>query len=58
MICTQCSAAGVANSVGSFDSADLLHQQCKGDCPCRHKTGREYVKRQGEREPLMRTQSP
>ena len=58
MICVECSAAGVANSVGSFDSAVKLHNECKGDCPCRHKTGRGYVKQQGEKVPMMQTQSP
>ena len=58
MICVSCTAGGVANSSGSYDSATLLHNQCKGDCTCRHKTGPGYVKHQGEKVPPMQTQSP
>ena len=58
MICNPCTAGGVANSAGSYDSATLLHNQCKGDCTCLHKTGRGFVKHPGEKVPPMRTQSP
>ena len=43
MICQSCIAAGVANNTGSPDSAKMLHQQCEGDCPCHHKTGKGWV---------------
>ena len=58
MICNPCIAGGVAQSAGSYDSALLLHQQCKGDCPCQHKTGAGLVVHRGEKVPPMRTQSP
>jgi|APCry1669189034_1035192.scaffolds.fasta_scaffold02594_2 hypothetical protein len=58
MICNICLAAGNANKTGDTGTAIVLHQQCKGDCPCQHKVGPGHVRVKGEKTPLIQTQSP
>jgi hypothetical protein len=58
MICEFCVEAGALNLRGIVFKARDNHEQCKGDCPCQHKTGPGWVKRDGTPVPLMQTQSP
>lgn len=58
MICKECSAAGTANASGSYGSATVLHQRCKGGCSCQHKVGQNWALHEGEKPTLMQTQSP
>lgn len=58
MICIDCRVAGDFNTAGNYDKAEELHDFCKGDCPCHHKTGHGWVVRRGEKVPPIRVQSP
>ena len=58
MICLDCKVGGDFNSLGNYDKAEELHDLCKGDCPCHHKTGPGWVVKVGEKAPQMRVQSP
>ena len=58
MICTMCTGAGLANSVGDTGSASVLHAQCEGDCTCQHKVGKGHVAQSGGSVKPIQTQSP
>lgn len=57
MICLYCTRAGEENKANHLKRAAHWHEKCEG-CVCQHKTGPEYVKREGSKVPLMQTQSP
>jgi hypothetical protein len=58
MICTDCKVGGDFNSYSNYDKAEELHDLCKGDCSCQHKTGPGWYVKQGAKPTLMQTQSP
>lgn len=58
MICSDCKVGGDFNSYGNYDKAEELHDLCKGDCPCQHKTGPGWYAKAGQKPAPMRTQSP
>jgi hypothetical protein len=58
MICTDCSVAGDFNTKGNYDKAEELHEYCKGDCGCHHKTGPGWYVKAGEKPKPIQTQSP
>jgi len=58
MICISCRAAGRSNAAQDWDTAKILHANCKGDCGCQHKTGHGLTVKDVSRVPLMQTQSP
>lgn len=58
MICLDCKAGGDYNALGNYDKAEELHEFCKGDCGCHHKTGAGWYVKAGEKVTQMRVQSP
>lgn len=58
MICHYCTSGGELNKLNQFKRAKNMHNKCKGDCNCQHKTGPEYGKRAKEFAEPMRTQYP
>jgi len=42
----------------NYDKAEELHDLCKGDCPCQHKTGPGWYVKANAKAPLMQVQSP
>lgn len=58
MICLDCKAGGDYNALGNYDKAEELHEFCKGDCTCLHKTGPGWAVKAGEKATQMRVQSP
>ena len=58
MICTMCTGAGNANSIGDTGSASVLHAQCEGDCTCQHKVGKGHVQTKEAKVKPIPTQSP
>ena len=58
MICESCLWAGHKNSLGQINLAVELHQSCKGDCACQHKTGPGWFIKAGQKPKPMQTQSP
>ena len=58
MICTDCTVAATFNSNGNYDKAEELHEYCKGDCGCQHKTGPGWFVKRNEKAPLIQVQSP
>jgi hypothetical protein len=44
MICTKCTAAGVANQMKETYICLKLHEQCTG-CECQHKQGEGWYKK-------------
>ncbi len=58
MICEACQYAGDANALGYAEKADEYHDECEGDCGCRHKVGRGWVARPKGKQPVNRVQSP
>ena len=58
MICNDCKAGGDYNALGNYDKAEELHEYCKGDCGCLHKTGLGWFVKANAKAPLMQVQSP
>ena len=58
MICSDCVVAATFNSNGNYDKAEELHDYCKGDCGCLHKTGAGWFIKAGEKPKAVQTQSP
>jgi hypothetical protein len=58
MICESCLLAGWYNSRSIISKAEDYHEECKGDCPCQHKIGPGWVKKEGTKVMLMQVQSP
>lgn len=58
MICSDCQVGGDFNAKGNYDKAEELHEYCKGDCGCLHKTGAGWYVKVGQKPTLIQTQSP
>ena len=58
MICNYCVSGGELNKANQFKRAANMHNKCKGDCCCQHKTGPGSGKRALEYAEPMRTQYP
>ena len=58
MICSDCQVGGDFNAKGNYDKAEELHQYCKGDCGCHHKTGPGWYVKVGEKPKPVQSQSP
>jgi hypothetical protein len=58
VICLDCKAGGDYNALGNYDKAEELHEFCKGDCTCLHRTGPGWYVKVGEKATPMRVQSP
>jgi hypothetical protein len=58
MICDNCKWGGHNNTLGNTGLAKEMHENCKGDCGCQHKTGPGWFVRRGVKPPTMQTQSP
>jgi hypothetical protein len=59
MICNDCLKGGEENKLGHYKRSANWHEKCENKgCVCQHKTGQGWFVPQGERPPLMQTQSP
>jgi hypothetical protein len=48
MICESCQVGADFNSRGNYDKSAELHNYCKGDCCCQHRTDSGYVANDGK----------
>jgi hypothetical protein len=58
MICTDCKVGATFNEQGNYDKSEELHDLCRGDCGCQHRTGPGWFVKANGKATLMQTQSP